>query len=123
MEKVQMLFTLGHNAIISGNREQHEIDAMSARQHIPNKPLMARNIHDADAFTVRQIKVSKSQIYGNAAFLLFLQPISVLTSERFDKRCFPVIDMSSGADDVRHGSRLSRKDATFWQKGEGKEIP
>ena len=102
VDDIQVLFGLGHDAVIGGDGEENQIDAVRAGEHVFDEALVARDVDDARLRAVGKIKVSKSQIDGDAALLFFLQPVRILSGQCFDQAGFPVIDMAGGADDVGH---------------------
>src|SRR5213082_828458 len=65
------------------------------------------------AFCVRQLKVRESNVNGDAAPLLFVQPVSIDPGQRFHERCLAVINMTRCAYNnalLRHGiSLIGRK--------------
>ena len=97
-----MFFGLGHDAVIGGDSEENQIDAVRAGEHVFDEALVARDIDDARLRAVGKIKVSKPQINGDAALLFFLQAVCVLSGQCFDQAGFAVINMAGGADDVGH---------------------
>ena len=98
MEHVEVLLGLRHHAVVGRHRQQHQVDAMCARQHVADKPLMAGNVHDAGAGGVGQREVGEAQIDRDAALLFLLEPIGVLAGQRLDQRGLAVIDMAGGTD-------------------------
>src|SRR5260370_40653198 len=74
-------------------------------EHIADDPLVPRNIDNPSAGSIRQSEVSKSKIDRNPALLLLLEPISVLSSKRLDKRSLAMIDMTSSTNDSVSNSR------------------
>ena len=97
-----MFFGLRHDAVVGGDGEQHEIDAVRAGEHVLDKSLVAGHVDDARRSTVGQIEMSKTEIDGDAALFFFLEPVGVGAGERFDQAGFTVIDVAGGADDVGH---------------------
>ena len=55
---------------------------------------------------VRQIEMREAEIDRDAALLFFLEPVGVLTGERFDEAGLAVVDVSGGADDPVHATSL-----------------
>ena len=60
MDNIEMLFGLRHDAVVGGDGEQHQVDAMGARQHVFDETLVARNIDDARRSPVRQIEMGEA---------------------------------------------------------------
>ena len=97
-----MLLGLRHHAIVGGDREEHEIDAVRPGQHVADEALVPGNIHDAGPRAVGKIQVREPQIDGDAPLLFFLEPVGVLPGQRLDETRLAVVDVSGGADDVGH---------------------
>ena len=106
MDDVQMLFGLRHDAVVGGDGEQHEIDAVGAGEHVLDEALVAGHVDDARRSAVGQIEMGEAEIDGDAALFFFLEPVGVGAGERFDQAGFTVIDVAGGADDVRHDDEL-----------------
>ena len=102
MNDVEVFFGLRHDAVVGGNGKEHQIDAVRARQHVLDEALMAGNVDNSGEIAVAEIELGKTQIDGNAALFFFLEPVGVLAGQSFDQAGFTVVDMSGGADDVRH---------------------
>ena len=79
-----MLFALRHHAVVGRDGEQHEIDAVRARQHVADEALVAGHVDDAGARAVGQGEVGETEIDRDAALLFFLEPVGVLARERLD---------------------------------------
>ena len=62
MEDVEMLLGLRHHTVVGGNRQQHQVDTMGAREHVADEALMARHINHAGAGAVGQGEVGEAQI-------------------------------------------------------------
>src|SRR5688572_3901027 len=103
---VQVLFGLRHDAVVGGDGEKHQIDAVGSRQHVLDKALVAGHVDDAGRCSIGQIEMGKTEIDGYAAFFFFFEPIGVRAGERLDQAGFAVVDMAGGADDERHDSLL-----------------
>lgn len=65
---------------------------------------MPRHVHNAHAFTTRQIGVGKAQFYGDAAPLLFAKSVAVDAGERPHQRSLAVVDMTGSTHDNSHGN-------------------
>ena len=99
MQDVEMLLGLRHHAVVGRDREQHQVDAVRAGQHVADEALMAGDVDDAGARAVGQREVGEAEIDRNPALLLLLEAVGVLAGERLDQRGLAVIDMAGGADD------------------------
>ena len=71
-----MLARLRHDALVRSDNQEHQVDSVSASQHILYKALVARNIDESDAH-VAEIKVGKTNINCDSATLLFRKPIGI----------------------------------------------
>jgi len=94
----------GITPVVGGNREQHEVDGMSSGEHVADESLVSRYVDDPRARAIPEIQPGKAEIDRNAALFFFLEPVGVLTGQRFDQSRLAVIDVSGGADDPVHGS-------------------
>ena len=99
MEDVQMLLALRHHAVVGRDGEQHQVDAMRARQHVADEALMAGDVDDARARAVGQGEVGEAQVDRDPALLFFLEAVGVLAGQRLDQRGLAMVDMTGGADD------------------------
>src|SRR5215470_12899119 len=110
-----MFSSLWHDRFVSGDDKHDKIDSADAGQHVLNEPLVAGHIDEPDGCVGVDGEICKTDIDRDAAFLLFLQAIRVDSGERFDERCFSVINVSCRTyDDVRHNNR--------WTSGNGSPI-
>ena len=74
-----MLFGLGHDAVIGGDSEENQIDAVRSGEHVFDEALVARDIDDPCLRAIGKIKVRKPQINGDAALFFLLQPVRILS--------------------------------------------
>ena len=94
-----MLLALGHHAVVGGDGEEHEVDAVGAGEHVADEALVAGDVDDAGAGAVGQGEVGEAEIDRDAALLLLLEAVGLLAGERADERGLAVIDVAGGADD------------------------
>src|ERR1700674_1514819 len=99
MEDVEMLLGLRHHAVVGGDGEEYEVDAVRAGEHVADEALVPGDVDDAGAGIVGKGEVGEAEIDRNAALLFFFEAVGVLAGERFDERGLAVIDMTGGADD------------------------
>ncbi len=104
-----MFFGLRHHAVVGGDGEQDEVNAMSAGEHILDEALVAGHVDDTHGSAVRQVEVGETQIDGDAALFFFFEPVGVLAGEGFDQAGFAVVDMAGGADDIGHAKNFKLK--------------
>jgi hypothetical protein len=102
MHDIQVLFGLGHDAVIGGNGKENEIDTVRTREHVFDEPFVSRDIDDSRLRAIGKVKMSKPQIDGDAALFFLLQAVCILSGQCFDQAGLPVIDVAGGADDVGH---------------------
>src|SRR5262249_26729076 len=101
MEDVQVLLGLRHDAVVRSDREQHEIHAVRAGEHVPDEALVPGHVDDAGPLA-GGVEVGEPEVDRYPALLLLLQAIRVLPGERAHQRRLPVVDVAGGADDDRH---------------------
>ena len=111
MDNIQVLFRLGHDAVVRGYGEENEIDAMRAGEHVADKSFVSGNINDPGLCPARKVEISEAQIDGDPALFLLFEPVGILTGKGFDEACLAVVDVSGSTDDVRHKPIL---DFRFW---------
>ena len=74
--------TKGSTVIV---RIQGDVDAANASQHVVNKPLVARHIHDRDLDAIWQLQPGEPEVDGHAALLLFLEAVGIDASQGSDQ--------------------------------------
>src|SRR5262249_45420537 len=62
VDDIQVLFGLGHDAVIVGNGKKNQIDSVRAGEQVFDELLVAGYFDDARLRAVGKIKVGKSQI-------------------------------------------------------------
>ncbi len=98
----QVLARLRHHALVGGDHQQHEVDAGGARHHRPHQSLVAGHVHHRKARATGQVERREAQLDGDAARLLFGEPVAVDAGERAHQRRLAVVDVTRGAE---HESR------------------
>ena len=93
-----MFARLRLHRFISGNDQQHQINASSAGQHVFHKPLMPWDVHEAEAH-VAPLEKREAKVNRDTASLFFFEPIRVRSRQRFDERGFSVVNVAGCADD------------------------
>jgi hypothetical protein len=99
----QVLARLWHHAVVGRHHEQRMVDAGRAGQHGVQQALVARHIDETQRHAVGRMQVRVAQFDGDAAPLLFGQPVGVHAGERAHQRGLAVVDVACGADDHRVG--------------------
>ena len=106
---IEMLAGLRLNGFVGRDREQHQVDAADAGQHVFDEALVARHVHETQPEIGRQLQVREADIDRNAAPLLLFQAVSVDARECFHERGFAVVDVAGRAhDDVLHALMFHR---------------
>ena len=94
---------LGHHGFIGGNDKHDEIDAANAGKHVLDETFVSGHVDEPDTGAVVQIQVGKSDVDGDPAFLLFLEPIGIDAGERPYQCGLAVIDVAGRpGDDISH---------------------
>ena len=104
-----MLLGLRHHTIVSGDCEEHKVDGMSARQHVPDKALVPWNVHDPDPRPIRHIEMREAQVDGDSSLLFLLETVGIRARQRFYEARLPMIDMAGRSDEQRHGQVSQRQ--------------
>src|SRR5215470_13624268 len=111
-----MLLCLRHDAVVGRDHEQNEIDSTRACQHVVNELFMSRDVDEAEYRAVQRRQIRKSEINGNAARLLLLEPVRIDAGQGAHQRGLSMIDMAGGTDDhvasSDNGSAARR--SAFW---------
>src|SRR5690348_10549600 len=104
-----MLVSLRHDAIVSRDDEQREIDAARAGQHGVHQPLVAWYVDEPEHLSVRERAIGITELDRDAAHLLFRQPVRVDPGERAHQGGLAVIDMTGGSDDHEAGPHITTR--------------
>ena len=94
----QVLPGLGHDPLVRGYHQQHQVHAADSGDHGPDETLVAGDVNDPEAQVPRQFQVGEAELDGNAARLLLLQAVRVDAGQRLHQRGLAVIDMPGGAE-------------------------
>ena len=60
---------------------------------------MSGDIDNAETMAAGEVKAGETELDGDAALFLFLEPVGVRSGECFYQACFTVIDMAGGTKD------------------------
>ncbi|MCY4508871.1 MAG: hypothetical protein OXG35_18230, partial [Acidobacteria bacterium] len=101
-----MLAGLRHDRLVGGDDEEHAVDAARAGQHVLDEALVAGHVHERQP-GVAVAPVRESEIDGDPARLLLLQPIRIGAGQGPDESALAVVDVSGGADDDVAGHGVS----------------
>ena len=78
----QMLAGLGHDAVIRGDYQQHEVDAVRAGQHGVHEALVPGDVDEADHAAVGLRPIGEAEVDGDAAGFFFRQAVCVGAGQR-----------------------------------------
>ena len=95
---LEVLARLRHHRLVGGDDEQHRIDAADARQHVADEALVPRHVDEGD-LEIAVGPVREAEVDGDAARLLFLQPVRIGARQRQHQAALAVVDVAGGADD------------------------
>ena len=102
MQDVEVLLGLRHHAVVGGDDQQHEVDAVRAGEHVADEALVPGHVDDAGRLAVADVEVREAEVDRDAALALLLEPVGVDPGQRFDQRRLAVIDVAGGAEDHVH---------------------
>jgi len=77
----QVFAGLRHDAIVSGDHQQHAVDAAGAGQHVVYETLVARHVDKAGEAAFTEVGVDVAEVDGDAAFALFAAAVALLPGE------------------------------------------
>ena len=98
VQDCQMLPGLRHNAFIGRHDEQGQINPPHPRQHILDKPLMPRHIHNTNFPSARQRHPRKAQINGHLPLLLLREPVGINIGKRLNQRRLAMVHVPGRAN-------------------------
>ena len=108
LQNVEVLASLGLDRFVGRDDQQHQVDASHSGQHVADEALVAGDVHKTEmqplAVLARQIHVGEAQVDGDAAALLFFEPVGIDAGQCLYQRRFPVVDVPGGAYDDRFHS-------------------
>ncbi len=106
---LEVLPRLRHHPFVGRDHHHHKVDAGGAGHHVPDKPLVARDIDDAEDPAVGEGQRGEAELDRDPPPFFLLEPVGVHTGETFDQRRLAVIHMAGRAHhDVLHGRKSSR---------------
>src|SRR5207249_2846627 len=89
---------LRHDALVSRDHEQGDVDAGRAGQHVAHEPFMPRDVDDARLDGVVQRERRESEVDGDASPLLLLPAVGIDAGERLHQGRLAVVDVTGGPD-------------------------
>ena len=115
-----MLYCLRLDSLVGSNDEHHRRNAAGTCEHVADEEAVTRYVDEDDAeprlIGGLHLEGREAEVDGDAAALLFRQPIGVNSCEGAYKSSLAVIDVTSGPNDnrsgsVRHAVRSSEDDS------------
>ncbi|MNP50321.1 hypothetical protein D3C76_1445810 [compost metagenome] len=102
----QVFAGLWHHAVIGGDHQQHQVDALRPGEHVMGETFMTRDIDETGKGRTRfQRGVEITEVDGHTALALFPALITDLPGECLEQRGLAMIDVPCGADN--HPARSS----------------
>jgi hypothetical protein len=99
-------------AFVGGNDEHDEIKAVRSGEHVFHEAFVAGYIYESKV-RIANGEIGKTNINGDAAFLLFFQAVGVDARQSSDERGLAVVNVAGGADDdAFHETRSLLSQAT-----------
>ena len=103
-DDLEVLPRLGHDGFVRGDDQEHGLSASRSRQHVAHEALVARHVHERNAYLL-PLRVRETEIDRDPAPLFLGQPIRVDSGQRFDQRGLSMIDVAGRADEKAiHGT-------------------
>src|SRR5262249_48227162 len=100
---------LGHDRVVGRDDEQGQVDAGGPGEHVLDEPLVPGAIDNAEP-VVAEVEPGEPDVNGDAASLLFRQPIAVGAREGLDEGGLAVVNVAGCAEDpVAHVGRGTRE--------------
>jgi hypothetical protein len=93
-----VLARLRHHRFVGGHDQHDEIDAAGAGEHVLHEPLVPGHVDEGHVDPL-DAGVREAEIDGDAARLLFLQPVGIGSGQGAHQGALPVIDVPGRADD------------------------
>ncbi len=93
-----MLARLRLDGFVGRNHQEQHVDSRRAREHVAHKALVPRDIHKTEAHAVL-FEEREAEINGDAAALLFFEPVGMGACQCFDQRGLAVVNVPCSADD------------------------
>jgi hypothetical protein len=103
-----VLTGLGHDPLVGGHHQHHQVHAADAGHHGAHEALVPRHVDDAELEAgLRHLQVGEAQLDGDAPGLLLLEAVRVDAGEGSNQGGLAVVDVAGGAEDeVFHGVSL-----------------
>ncbi len=102
-----MFSGLGGNALIGSNHQQHSVNPANTSQHVADEIAVARGIHNADLFSIWQLKSRKTEFYCHFPLDFLFEAIGMYPGEGCNQCGFAVINVAGSPNDVHGFTELS----------------
>ena len=102
-----MFSRLGGNTFIGSNHQQHSVNPAYTSQHIANEVAVTRCIHNADLFSVWQLKSRKTEFNCHFPFDFLFEAIGMHSGEGYNQCGFAVINVAGSPNDMHGFTELS----------------
>jgi len=102
----KMFARLGHYAFVGRHDQHNKIHPCRACNHIFDKALVPRHVHNAQPFAAGQVHPGKAQLDGDAPAFFFAQTVAIDARKGAHKRGLAVVDMPCRAQHYCHKSSL-----------------
>ena len=95
LQNVEMLPRLRHDAVVSGDHEESQVDAADAGNHRLHKALVTRYVDDGGVVA----EEGKSELDGDAASFFLRGAIGILARQPFYEQRLAVVDVTCSTYD------------------------
>ena len=97
---------LRHHRLVGGYNQKKQVNPSNSSQHVLDELLMTRNVDESQAVVTR-FQVSKANVDGDSAALLFFKAVRIDTCEGSDKCGLSMVNVAGRTDNqVLHCSLL-----------------
>ena len=104
-----MLPRLRHDPLVGRDDHHHQVDAGRPGHHVPDEPLVARDIDDPEGPAVGKGQRGEPEFDRDPPLLFLLEPVGIHAGEALDQRRLAVIDMAGRAHhDMLHAPKSTR---------------
>ena len=101
-EDREVLVRLRPRALSSVDDEEEEVDPRCARDHVPDEPLVSRNVDQREPAAVGEDERRVAEVDRDPTLALLGQPVCVLPGQRPDEPRLAVVDVACGPYRQRH---------------------
>ena len=109
MKNLEVLHRLRHHAVVGRHGEEHEVDPVRTRQHVPDESLVPWDVDHAGVRPVGKVQMREPEIDGDASVLLLLEPVRILPCQGLDQARLAVVDVAGCARRYRTWDRAEAR--------------